>query len=275
MRIGAGWNVGIGVVVFLAGAAVLPAAWAADPPTRAADVKPPVARGPATDEERNADVRANLARRTDAAFIETPFSQVLDFLSDAVDVPFHIKTRALADVGLSPDEPVTSNFKDVTVATALELILDDLQLEFAIDRGLVIISTPEDMQAKLVVRAYRLPTLLPDLPTEQIDRQAGRLAGIIATQVAPETWGVVEVGAFPVSAGAGVPGMSGGAMGMSAAMPPGSGQPGGMPGTIHLGGPGAISVFDGVLIVRNSIKVHGEVDQFLQMLAATKAAAKP
>ena len=271
MRIGVGWNVGIWLVVFLVGAVVLPAAWAADPQTKATatEVKPPVARGLATDEERNAEIRAKLAKRTDAAFIETPLVQVLDFLSDAVDVKFHVKTRALDDVGISTDVPVTSNLKDVSVATALELILDDLQLEFAVDRGLVIVSTPDDLQAKMVVRAYRLQGLLPDLATEPIDREAGRLAGIIAAQIAPETWGQVEVGAFPVSVGAGASGAGGGALGMGAAMPPG-----GMPGTVHLGGPGAISVFERVLIVRNSIKVHDEVDQFLRMLAAATAAAK-
>jgi hypothetical protein len=163
--------------------------------------------------------------------------------------------------------------KDVSVATALELILDDLQLDFAVDRGLVIVSTPDDLQAKMVVRAYRLQGLLPDLATEPVDREAGRLAGIIATQVAPEMWGQVEVGTFPAGVGAGASGAGGGAegaLGMGAAMPPD-----GMPGTLQLGGPGAISVFEGVLIVRNSIKVHDEVDQFLRMLAAAKAAARP
>ena len=64
--------------------------------------------------------------------------------------------------------------------------------------------------------------------------------------------------------------MGGGAMGMGAAMPPGAGE---MPNTVNLGGPGAISVFNRVLIVRNSIKVHDEIDQFLRMLGEAKAAA--
>lgn len=276
MRSGAGWNVGNWKVVLWIATAVLPAARAADPPPKvtATEVKPPVVRGLATDDERNTELREKLARRTDAAFIETPFNQVLEFLSDAVDVQFHVKTRALEEFGISKDIPVTSNFRGVTVATALELILDDLQLEYAVDRGLVIISTPDDLQAKQVVRAYRLQSLLPDLATEQTDRDAGRLAGIIAAQVAPETWGLVEVGPFPAGVVGGGSGLGGGMMGRGAAVPPGSSQLGGMPGTVHLGGPGAISVFDRVLIVRNSIKVHDEVDQFLRMLGEAKAAAK-
>jgi hypothetical protein len=274
MRSGVGWNVGIWLVVFLVAAAVLPAAWAAESATKvtATEVKSPVPRGPATDEQRNAEIRAKLAKRTDAAFIETPFDQVLDFLSDAVDVPFHVKGRVLDEVGISRDFPVTSHLEDVTVATALELILDDVQLEFAVDRGLVIISTPDDLQAKMVVRTYQLRMLLPDLASEQIDREAGRLAAIIAAQIAPETWGQVELGAFPagIAGGGGASGTGGGSFGMGAAMPPG-----GMPNTVNLGGPGAISVFNHVLIVRNSIKVQDEIDQFLRMLGEAKAAAKP
>ena len=180
----------------------------------AKEPKPAAAGTPVTDEQRNAEVRAKLAKRTNFEFIETPLNQVLDFLSDAAEVQMHVKTRALDDVGIGTDSPMTLNLKDVSVETGLELMLDDLQLDFAIDRGLVIVSTPDDLQAKSVVRVYQLQPLLADLSPEQIDREAGRLAGIIAAQVAPDTWGPVEVGPDQAPAGIAAPGMMGEMPGM-------------------------------------------------------------
>lgn len=279
MRIGIGWNVGMGLVVFVAGAMGSLTAWAAEPPakTAAKAVNSPSAGTLVTDDERNAEVRAKLAKRTNIEFIETPLNQVLDFLRDAAEVQIHLRTRALDEVGIGQDIPLTLNLQDVSVATALELMLDDLQLDYAVDRGLVIVSTPDDLQAKMVVRAYGLQPLLPDSAPEDIDRQAGRLAGILAAQVAPDTWGTVEVGPFPASVAApaaGTMGGMGGMPGMGGGMPQGSGMTGGPPITVHLGGSGAISVFHRLLIIRNSIKVQDEVDRFLRMLGEAKAAAK-
>jgi hypothetical protein len=230
-----------------------------------------------TDDQRNAEVRAKLAKRTNLEFIETPLNQVLDFLSDAAEVQVYIRTRALDDVGVGTDSPITRNLKDVSVGMGLELILDDLDLEYAIDRGLVIVSTPDDFQVKSVVRVYQLQPLLADVPPEQADREAGRLAGIIAAQVAPETWGSVEMQPVQTPAGAAASNVTGVMPGMApfgAPTPPGAGAPSGISGTVHLGRPGGISVFRRLLIVRNSIKVQDQVDQFLRMLAEAAPVSK-
>lgn len=264
-------NVGIWLVVLTAGAI-----GSAAEPTKAAakEVKPPIAGTLVTDDAQNAELRARLAKRMDIEFLETPLNQVVDFIRQTAAVQIHMKTRALEELGIGQDTPISLNLKDISVATVLELVLDDLGLDFAVDRGLVIISTPDDLQAKMVVRAYRLQSLLPDLALEQSDREAGRLAGIIAAQIAPETWGAVEVGLFPPSVGGAAPGMGGGTMGRSEPLPLRSGLTGGVPGIVQLGGSGAISIFDRVLIIRNSIKVQDEIDQFLRILGEAKAAAK-
>lgn len=271
-------TVGVLLVVFAAAGLCAPAAGAGEPQAKASakEAKPTAVDTPMTDDQRNAEVRAKLAKRTNLEFIETPLNQVLDFLGDAAEVQVYIRTRALDDVGVGTDSPITRNLKDVSVGMGLELILDDLDLEYAIDRGLVIVSTPDDFQVKSVVRVYQLQPLLADVPPEQVDREAGRLAGIIAAQVAPETWGSVEL--QPVQAPAGTaPGMMGVMPGMGmpgGPTPPGAGVPSGMPGTVHHGGLGAISVFRRLLIVRNSIKVQDQVDQFLRMLAEATAVSK-
>jgi hypothetical protein len=284
MRIDLSLMVGVSLVVFSAGALCVPPARAAEPTAK--EVRATAADTPVTDEQRNAEVRAKLAKRMNIEFLETPLNQVLEFLSDAAAVQMHLKTRALDDVGIDQDTPMTLNLKDVSVETGLDLLLDDLQLDFAIDRGLVIISTPKDLQAKSVVRVYPLHALLADLPPEQMEREAGHLAGIIAAQVAPDTWGKVEVGPYRASGGIAAPGMMGtgapmlpGAaapsmMGMGASgsqVAPRVSVPGEMPGNIPLGGSGAISVFNRLLIVRNSIKVQDQVDQFLRLLTDAKS----
>ncbi len=80
---------------------------------------------PVTDDERNAEVRAKLAKRTNIEFIETPLNQVLDFLSDAAAGANSYQDSRWTTWASARTSPMTLNLKDVSVETGLELMLDD------------------------------------------------------------------------------------------------------------------------------------------------------
>ena len=216
--------------------------------------------GPATDEQRNAEIRAKLARRTDAAFIETPFDQVLDFLSDAVDVQFHVKGRVLDKLAFLRDFPVTSTLggchrRDRLGTDPGRRAVGICRRPRAGDR-----LDARRLQAKMVVRTYRLQTVLPDLATSRSTERQAAWPASSPPKSRRRRGATVEVGAFPASVGAGAPPADGRRRGMGmvgAAMPAGGAED-----ARHRrsGQTGGISVLDRVLIVRNSIKVHDEVE---------------
>jgi len=65
---------------------------------------------------------------TQLEFVETPLSDVIDYLKDYHGIEIQLDTKALGDVGIGSDTPVTKNLKGITLRSALRLMLHDLNL---------------------------------------------------------------------------------------------------------------------------------------------------
>ncbi|MCL4204426.1 MAG: hypothetical protein KJ000_18225 [Pirellulaceae bacterium] len=75
-------------------------------------------------------------------FIETPLSEVLDYVSDATGANIILHHRSLIERNIRADTPVTLSLKDVKPRTALRLILDSVgkSLFFSVVDGVVVVS---------------------------------------------------------------------------------------------------------------------------------------
>ena len=75
-------------------------------------------------------------------FIETPLSEVLDFVSHATGANVILNQRTLSERDIMAEDPVTISLKDVKPRTALRLILDsvDKSLFFSVVDGVVVVS---------------------------------------------------------------------------------------------------------------------------------------
>jgi uncharacterized membrane protein YgcG len=93
-------------------------------------------------------------------FIETPLSDVVEFLKDNHDIPIEIDNKALDDVGLSTDVPVTRNLKGITLRSALRLMLRELDLTYMIRDEVLMITTPEEAETQLVTKVYPVADLV-------------------------------------------------------------------------------------------------------------------
>lgn len=87
-------------------------------------------------------------------FIETPLSEVVDWLKEQHKIPIEFDRKAMADVGIGTDTPVTRNLRDVSLAAILRRMLKDLDLTFVIRDDVLLLTTPEEMGAKLSTRVY-------------------------------------------------------------------------------------------------------------------------
>ncbi len=76
-------------------------------------------------------------------FVETPFADVVAFFEDAHHVEIEIDRRALDDVGIGVDTPITKTLKGVTFRSALNLVLHDLDLAWTIKDEVLLITTHE------------------------------------------------------------------------------------------------------------------------------------
>ena len=164
-------------------------------PTPAAEPSAPAAESPPnchclgeTDSQSVARINAALAgplKEVGLEFQDEPLESVVNFLQDNYDVPIQIDVEALQDVGLSPDEPVTINVRNVTLKSALRLLLKPLQLTYVIANEVLIITTPEEAESQLVVCVYDVRDLVS---ARNATKELEHLAEVIVACIAGETW---------------------------------------------------------------------------------------
>src|SRR5256885_5898280 len=104
---------------------------------------------------REASIRAALDQKTDIKFVETPFSGVIDDLKQRHGIEIQLDHRALDDASIPMNTPVTRSIKGVTLRSALNLLLDPLDLTYAVQNGVLMITTEAEPRT-LWSKSFRL-----------------------------------------------------------------------------------------------------------------------
>jgi hypothetical protein len=225
-----------------------------------AQAQDPTAPQPKTRQAKSA-IAEKLSKPIDAEFVETPLNDVLKYLADSLDVQFHVNRRAIEESGVTLDSPVTINLKNIKASTLLGLLLDSVAggLDFVERDGFILVSTIDDLDHMTEVRVYNCRDLLALAPPG-LDGAAS-----------PAMYGGPTEGYGVAGTPPGMPGgpASGGFGGSPAPRP-------GLPGLIQtavesgswedVGGVGSISEFNGLLVIKQSARVHEKIDELLAML---------
>ncbi len=99
-------------------------------------------------------------RSSGIEFVDTPLSDVVTQLSDDYGIQVQIDPVALDAVGIRPDEPVTVNLHNVSLRSAMRLMLKPLQLTYIIQDEVLMITTPDEAEKQLVVKVYPVADLV-------------------------------------------------------------------------------------------------------------------
>jgi hypothetical protein len=264
--------------------------------------------GPQVADERrervtpHARVEAELDKPTNVDFVEQPLKDALMYLSDVHQIPIYMRKTKLEEASVPPDKPVTISLRGVPLRTALDLILDELELTYFI-KDVLIITTPEDAESNLETRVYDCRDLLtmvaPEVP--QARPRAGGTTIPPPPTTAPSTRTTTSDPFAPGPAApignAGEGGVGGAAA--PATAPPGGRRVGGMGGPTagsgqqqpqtelekrtdqlvelitatvkpdswdDVGGAGAIDAYNGLFVVSQTAKVHEQVEHVFDML---------
>ena len=112
-------------------------------------------------------------------FQDAPLLEVVDYLQTAMKIPIVIDRRSLDDVGLGSNTPVMIDLHDVSVRSALNLMLHELDLDYVVRDEVLAITTAEVARHQLDPRVY---------PLDGIEIERDQLIEWIPSMVAPETW---------------------------------------------------------------------------------------
>ena len=96
---------------------------------------------------REASIRAALNQTTHFDFVETPLKDVVFYFADKHDIPILIRSQKLEEASISQDTPVTKSVRSITLRSALKLLLNDLDLAYVVENGVLTITTKEEAQS--------------------------------------------------------------------------------------------------------------------------------
>jgi len=132
-----------------------------------------------------------LAAKTSCEFVETPLRDVVDYLRQLHKINIIIDKKALDDVGLDADKPITAAIDKVSFCSALELLLRPLDLTWTIHHEVLLVTTPEEAECTLVTKVYPVADLVGvpegNQPPGQI-YDYDSLVDVITSSIAPSSW---------------------------------------------------------------------------------------
>ena len=123
-----------------------------------------------------------LDQPTNLAFTDMPLQEAVNFLREQHKINIWMDENALREEGIETTQPVTLQISNVTLRSALRLMLDPLNLTFLIEDEVLKITSKTKAGEKLLTRTYPVR----DLCSEANDFE--NLTRAIQKTVANDTW---------------------------------------------------------------------------------------
>ncbi|MGB9687981.1 hypothetical protein [Thermogutta sp.] len=105
-------------------------------------------------------ILSELKKPTELDFVDTPLSEVINYLRDRHQIEIQLDKKALTSVGVDTNTPVTKSLRGISLRSALRLLLRDLDLTYVIKDEVLLITTPEQARNDLVLKVYPVADLV-------------------------------------------------------------------------------------------------------------------
>jgi hypothetical protein len=147
-----------------------------------------------SDSERRIEAALDMPLRAPLEFVETPLNQITQVLAEDYKIPIQFDSSALDAVASSPEVEVTFNIANVSLRSALDLMLLNAgteDLTYIIDNEVLLITTHEEAEKRLETRVYRVDDLVVDDQSDAswgYDADFDQLIDVIVATVDHESW---------------------------------------------------------------------------------------
>lgn len=135
-----------------------------------------------------AKVEAALEKRVTFNFVETGFCDVLEFIRDNTGVNVVVREGSLVEVGVDLDLPISLAVNDVSLRSALDLLLNPLGLVAVVRDEVLLITDRCSADRMLEVVVYPVGDLVVVKGAKQYAVHGDHLVDLIQGTLAPETW---------------------------------------------------------------------------------------
>lgn len=134
------------------------------------------------DQDFSDRVEKALAAPFTAEFLEFPLNETIAQIADSTKLPIVVDQRALEEIGLSSDQPVSLRLKDVPLRTVMNTMLRQLDLTYTTFDNVITVTTIEAAEQQCQNRIY----WLEGIGMVRGDMQS--LMDAIQTTIVPDTW---------------------------------------------------------------------------------------
>ncbi len=125
------------------------------------------------------EIYKKLRSKVSVDFENRPLSEVLETLGQMAGIPITIDKLGIGQEGVSSDEPITLRVtQDVTLRSALNLILEPLRLDYLVEDEVLKVTSEQARSEKVITRTYDVADLVIPIPNFVPSYNTG-LAGAI------------------------------------------------------------------------------------------------
>lgn len=115
--------------------------------------------------QRELEIERRLKTPVMLKYQDTPLSQVMDGLSALTGINIHLDPRGLSQEGVHSDTPVTVNLnKEVSLKSALNLILEPLHLSYVVKDEVLKITSEQLRDGEIYAKIYNVADLVIPIP---------------------------------------------------------------------------------------------------------------
>lgn len=161
---------------------------------RQAPGETPSPRGPAIERAVTPEQKIEKALKepTEFNFVETPLSDVIEYIRKTYGIEVQLDKRALDELGIANETPITKKLKGISLRSALRLILRDLDMTWVIKDEVLFITTNEAADIILTVETYDVTDLAAYRDEKgEIWYDGESLVHVITDTTSPRNWDFV------------------------------------------------------------------------------------
>jgi hypothetical protein len=148
----------------------------------------PIDVGTPAEAVAEAKIRKVLEENTKIDFTDQPLQDVVSFLQDTHQIPIRLDTKALEDASIGLETPIDCHLRDISLRSALRLILGPKDLTYLIKDEVLWVTTPDKASNELVIKVYPVSDLTMPARGKVGGEDFAALIDVITTTYAPSTW---------------------------------------------------------------------------------------
>ena len=118
-----------------------------------------------------------LSEPTNFDFIDVSLRDAVAYLKDLHGIEIQFDDKVLEDAGIDLDAPITRRLSGISLRSAIRLLLGSLDLTYAIDNEVLLITTPDNAAHRVVTKVYPVGELVLPISTPNFSGGFGPLGG--------------------------------------------------------------------------------------------------